>query len=73
MKLPYVGYGTGEIGRVRILDEVEDGDSVADWREEVGSFGVVEQVSLAVNRPQEVGKLERTVNMEQETSKGMYL
>ena len=41
----------------RILDEVEDCDSVADRREEVGSFGVEEKVSLAVDRPQEVGKL----------------
>lgn len=43
---------------MRILDKVKDRDPVADWREEVGSFGIIEQVSLAVHRPQEVGKLE---------------
>lgn len=43
---------------MRILDEIEDCDSVADGRKEVGSFWVEEKVSLAVNGAEEVGKLQ---------------
>jgi len=41
-----------------ILDEIEDGDPVADGREQVGAVGAEEQVALAVHGPQQVGELE---------------
>lgn len=40
-----------------VLDQVENRHPVADWREEVGSIGVKEQVSLTIDGPQQVGEL----------------
>lgn len=49
--------GDGPVGVVRILDEVEDGDAIADGRQQTGAIGGEQQVSSAVDGPQQVGEL----------------
>lgn len=40
-----------------LLDEIEDSDSVANRREEMGALGVIQQVALTVHRAKQVREL----------------
>ncbi len=40
-----------------LLDEVEDGDAIADWGQETSSIWGKEEVSFAVNRSQQIREL----------------
>lgn len=44
-----------------LLDQVEDGHSIAHGREEMGAIGAEQQVALAVDSAQQVRKLMKSV------------
>lgn len=40
-----------------LLHKIKDRDTIAYWREQAGTIGSKEQVTLAVDRPQKIGEL----------------